>query len=51
MKKFEVLGRSGQILGYVYGTDIDHAYSLACSMYRCQFYLVGPGAFALGGAA
>lgn len=46
LKRFEVISAHGNILGYAYGRDIDHAYANAARRYRVPFALIGPGALA-----
>jgi len=43
-KRFEVISsKYGNLLGYVYGTDIDHAYTMAVRWYGFDnsFYVLG----------
>lgn len=41
LMKFEVVSLAGNVIGYVYGFDIDRAWSQAEQRYRVPFALIG----------
>ena len=44
LRKFEVVSKFGNVLGYIRARDIDHAYTQAAQRYRVPFAIIGAGA-------